>query len=89
MKPVKPTTIVRRVLVSYGKNTERVFTNKYKNYRTVKAYAWSDLNLMTEVINEIRRQLEPYGIEPIFRLSSQRYLGRYCLPQSFIVQLPL
>jgi hypothetical protein len=52
---VRPTSVVRSVMYSYGKHKELVFTNSYERCRTVKCYGYNAE--MAEVIGHALRAL--------------------------------
>lgn len=64
---VRPTTVVRSVMYSYGKHSDMVFTNSYKHCRTVKCYGYS-----AEMAEVISHALQALGVKEFTVKSFQR-----------------
>ena len=61
---IRPTQIVRAVMRAAGKRSDLIWTNSYKQCRTVKCYAHNDQNLQN-LIGAIRTALDQAGVNEI------------------------
>lgn len=84
---IRPTTIIRNVMRSYGR--KMIYTNAYKKCRTVKCYSNSNSpELHRLMVNEIRNALIKAGVKDfnIHTVSGRSF--RAFGSDSLIVRIP-
>jgi len=84
---IRPTTLVRNIMKSFGKNEYLIFTNSYEKCRTVKCYAYGNRDTEMELV--IRNELTAAGVSnyEIKRRRGFPASGRTA-GGSFIVRIP-
>lgn len=79
---IRPTALVRNIMKKFGKAQELIFTNSYKNCRTVKCYGSSP-----EMESTIRNELTAAGVSD-FVIKHRSFEWEGMTITSFIVRIP-
>ena len=81
---VRPTTIVRSVMRAHGKKSYMIWTNTYKNCRTVKCYSRGATPV--ELIGDIRTALIKAGVND-FSIKMRPFSSFFRPADSLIVRI--
>ena len=82
---IRPTQVVRSVMRAYGQQSYEIWTNKYKDCRTVKCYATGQVSKMIE---QIRAELIGAGVKEFTIKTYKDANSSEYLPPAVIVRIP-